>query len=299
MPDVIPLVLFVYNRPEHLSRTLTCLKEAGVQLLYVFADGVKGSSDLAQVRATRAVLRKIDWCKVIVTERSENLGLGRNIITGICEIAEFHEAFVVWEDDLICSPHAYNWICAGLRHYVEEERVMSITAWTHPRVTPADVMQNPYFDGRAECWGWGTWARSWKGMQDQTATEKMHLAQLKGISKNHYGADLPRMAAMELTRNIWAVRWLYHHIHREGICLRPPWSLVEHIGFGSDATNAMVADGWNQSFRREPPQLSGGWPAPREHPECARLWRKAYPSRGRAALIRLVARFRRAMRWRD
>ena len=33
-------------------------------------------------------------------------------------------------------------------------RSTGITGWTHPPVAPADVGNQPYFDGRAECWVW-------------------------------------------------------------------------------------------------------------------------------------------------
>jgi len=158
--NAIPVVLFAYARPAHLARVLACLRENRVPLLYAFADGAKGAADAAAVAATRALLRGIDWTEVRLTERPENLGLGRNVLAGVTEVAARHEAFIVWEDDLVCVPGTYAWLCAALRHYATDERVMSVTAWTHPRGTPSDVRDQPYCDARAECWVWGSWARA-------------------------------------------------------------------------------------------------------------------------------------------
>lgn len=277
MTEPIPVVLFAYARPAHLGRVLACLRENGVPLLYVFADGPKGETDAAAVEATRAQLRGIDWCEVRLTERPANLGLGRNVLAGVSEVAARHEAFVVWEDDLVCVAGTYAWIGAALRHYADDPRVMSVSGWTHPRVTPAEVGTQPYFDGRAECWVWGAWARSWRGMPEETAQEKLTATAQRGLPAEAYGADLPLMAAAELGQNIWAVRWLYHHLQLGGLCLRPPWSLIEHIGFDAGATNAAAATDWANPPLRPVPPIPAIWPEPREHPACRPLWRAANP----------------------
>lgn len=286
---VIPVILFAYARPEHLKKVLGCLRENGVPLIYAFADGAKGEADAVRVRQVRALLRAIDWCEVRLTERPENLGLGRNMLAGVTEVAARHGAFVVWEDDLICVPGTYDWMCAALRHYAADDRVMSVSAWTHPRVTPSDVGDQPYFDARADCWVWGAWARSWRGMDAGTALEKMRLAQRRGVPPDAHGADLPRQAAREQARNIWAVRWLYHHLQHGGLCLRPPWTMVEHIGFDAGATNAAGSEEWaNPPLRPLPPQPRS-WPGPEANPACKALWFAACPR------TTLVARVRRKL----
>ena len=277
-PDnIIPVVLFAYARPAHLARALACLRENGVPLICAFADGAKGAADATAVAGTRAVLRGIDWCEVRLIERAANLGLGRNVLAGVTETAARHDAFIVWEDDLICVPGTYAWLCAALRHYAPDERVLSVTGWTHPRVTPAGVGDGPYFDGRAESWTWAAWARSWRGMNDGAALEKMMAAGRRGIAPDACGADLPGQARDEERRNIWAVRWLYHHLLHGGLCVRPPWSMVEHLGFDALATNAPVAVGWENGSLRPAPPIPTTWPVPREHPDCRRLWRSAHP----------------------
>jgi hypothetical protein len=291
MNNAIPVILFVYARPAHTARVLACLRENRAPLLYVFADGTKGNADADAVAKTRSIVRSIDWCDVRLTEREQNLGLGRNVLAGVAEIAARHDAFIVWEDDLICVPGTYSWLCAALQHYGSDERVMSVTAWTHPRVTPADVGSVPYLDARAECWVWGTWARAWQGMADQTAREKLVAAEQRGVAADAYGGDLPLMAADEERKNIWAVRWLYHHLQHGGLCLRPPWSMVEHIGFDASATNAASATAWANPLLTTAPSLPSRWPDPREHPSCRARWHAANPTGFARALRRISRRF--------
>ncbi|MEY4489888.1 MAG: hypothetical protein RIQ79_2396 [Verrucomicrobiota bacterium] len=293
---VIPVVLFAYARPVHLARVLECLRENRVPLILSYADGAKGTGDEVTVNATRALLRAVDWCEVRLVERETNLGLGRNVLSGVTEVAERYDAFIVWEDDLICVPGTYDWMCAALRNYAKDERVMSVSGWTHPQVTPADIGEKPYMDARADCWVWGAWARSWRGMSEGNALAKMQAAANRGLAPAAYGADLPAQAAREESSNIWAVRWLYHHFQHGGLCVRPPWSMVEHIGFDALATNAPTSGGWENPPLRPAPILTAGWPLGIEHSDCRRLWKKAYPGRWRRWLARLQRGFKRITR---
>jgi len=87
------------------------------------------------------------------------------------------------------------------------------------------------------------------------------------------------MAEVELQQNIWAVRFLYWHILNRGLCLRPPWSMVEHIGFDAEATNTK-----NELWLKNPPlnpcpPIPAEWTKPIEHPMCGRLHQKVCGTR--------------------
>lgn len=297
---LVPVILFAYSRPDHLRRTLDCLRENQVPLIYAFSDGPRTPDKAPAVAQVREMLRAIDWCEVVLCERETNLGLGRSILTGVTAVLSKHEAAIVVEDDLVCVPGTCDYLCEALEHYRDDPRVMSVTGWTHPLVTPSDITDQPYFDGRAECWIWGTWARAWQGMQEDART-LMQKCQAEGIDVYRYGADLPGMAEVELQMNIWAVRFLYWHILNRGLCLRPPWSMVEHIGFDAEATNAK-AESWlkNPALRPSPP-IPAEWPEPAEHPACSRLHqgvggtRPTVSSRAYRFARRLASRVLRAL----
>jgi hypothetical protein len=278
MNATIPVVLFAYNRPRHLSQTLEALKANKVPLIYALSDGPRTPEFAPAVAMVRETLRSVKWCELVLVEREENRGIGRSIRDEVTRLLGEHAMLIVFEDDVVCVPGTYEYLCAALRHYRDDSSVMSVTGWTHERVTPGDVHTQPYFDGRAECWAWGTWARAWKGM-DSDALTLMHQCEAQGLDIYRYGADLPSMAQAEARKNIWAVRWLYLHILRQGLCLRPPRSLVEHIGFDALATNAANVTGWTNAPLQPCPPLPEQWPTAQEHPGCARLWRVAYGGR--------------------
>ncbi|MCC6189354.1 MAG: glycosyltransferase [Anaerolineales bacterium] len=270
----IPVVLFAYNRPNHLQRTLECLRLDAVPELCVFSDGPRTPEAAPAVSSVREILRSVDWCEVRLVERPRNLGLGISILTGVSEVLAQHAAAIIFEDDLICVPGTYQFLAAALNHYRSEPKVMSVTGWNHPRVTPPAIGGPAYFDGRAECLVWGTWQRAWQGME-MDALALIRQCRQQGIDPARYGADLPAMAEEERQRNIWAVRWLYLHILRGGLCLRPARSLVEHIGFGREATNAKDGTWWSNPPLQPCPPLPERWPEAVEHPGCAALWQKA------------------------
>ena len=82
-----PVLLFVYNRPAHVRRTVEALRAnllAAESDLYVYSDAAKDESSLEAVREVRTYVRHIDGFRsVTVVERPQNWGLARNIIDGV------------------------------------------------------------------------------------------------------------------------------------------------------------------------------------------------------------------------
>ena len=143
MPETIPVALFAYARPDYLRRTLDSLRATHVPLIYAFSDGPRTPGKAPAVAEVRYMLRAIDWCEAVLCERETNFGLGVSIRTGIAEVLNKHEALLVVEDDLICVPGTYQYLCAALEHYRDVPSVMSVTGWTHPRAIPPDVTDQP------------------------------------------------------------------------------------------------------------------------------------------------------------
>jgi hypothetical protein len=273
-PEIVPVVVFAYTRVDLLQQLLACLRRDQVPLLYVFCDGPKSERQRPATEAVRQLVRSIDWCQVRSTERSSNMGLGQSILTGVTEVLSRHDSVIVFEDDLVFAPGTYRFFCEGLVRYQAEPKVTSITGWTHPSVNPAGTSSAPYFDGRSESWSFATWARAWSGM-DVGAAQRYLQCRIRDIDVYRYGADLVAMARAEHLRNLWAVRWAYHHMLQGGLCLRPGRSLVDHRGTDFEATNALNTEQWENPQLPDSADLSGPWPAPREAPDCPQLWQQA------------------------
>lgn len=107
MRDLAPVVLFVYNRPEHTKKTVDALCRnlyAKESELYVYSDGYKNEYDREEVLEVRDYLKNIRGFKKIgVIEREKNIGLANSIISGVTEVVDKCGIAIVLEDDLVQS----------------------------------------------------------------------------------------------------------------------------------------------------------------------------------------------------
>ena len=85
-----PIALFVYNRPDHVLRTVSALHAnplARHSVIYVFSDGPNGSADIEKVEAVRQVVKRMSgFGKVCIREQPQNLGLAKSIVNGVTEV---------------------------------------------------------------------------------------------------------------------------------------------------------------------------------------------------------------------
>ena len=282
MSSSIPVVLFVYARPDLLRCTLASLEANQIPQLYVFSDAPRNSSVAPAVEEVRRIVEDIDWCDIHCEKNSVNLGLGKSILRGVGSVLERHDAAIIFEDDIVCAPHTYKYISAALDHYAHDDQVMSVTGWAHPRIRPPLPVQQPFFSGRFCCWGWGTWRRSWSGMEIGAA-KLLTRCRLRCRDVYRYGADVPEMAFWESATNMWAVRFALLHILRNGLCMHPPRSLTSHIGFDERSENCKADSGLGisiESLLPAPPPPEK-WPEPIEHSQCPSLWQTVYGERPR------------------
>ena len=253
--------MFAYARPGTLRRTLECLRQNEVPQLYAFCDGceVRRGRSRRPGRASNGSRDHVDEGRDHRAQREpRSRPLDPQRRRGGARQAR---SLLVFEDDLICVPGTYRYLAAALEHYRDDEKIMSVTGWTHRRVTPPGVGNLPYFDGRAESLAWGTWKRAWKGM-DRDAASLIAECRLRGIDPTRFGSDVLDMAAVEQKRNIWAVRWVCLHLLRGGLCMRPPTSMVDHIGLDHGrATPAATRCGRRRLARRPRSRPSGRRPS--------------------------------------
>ena len=81
--ELAPILLFVYNRPQHVRQLVTSLlanEEAAQSTLYVYADGAKDENDQAAVEEVRQIILDLDGFKTVhLIQREENWGLAEVI----------------------------------------------------------------------------------------------------------------------------------------------------------------------------------------------------------------------------
>ncbi|MEO6903111.1 MAG: FkbM family methyltransferase [Bacteroidia bacterium] len=236
--SLAPIILFVYNRPEHTLQTLHALMEnelANESELFIYADGEKQSSTATQrqqIVETREVIRQKQWCKkVTIIESAVNHGLAASIIKGVTDVLEKYEKIIVLEDDIITSTHFLKYMNEGLELFHDKEKVMHISAYMFP-VT--EKLPEIFFFNTASCWGWGTWKDAWKHFEKDAKKSLTKILNKNLVHKFNledsydYYSMLKRQA--EGINDSWAVRWYASIFLNNGLCLHPSQSLVNNIG---------------------------------------------------------------------
>lgn len=262
--SLAPIVLFVYNRPQHTLRTLEALSQnklADESVLYVFADGAKENADentIKRIEETKKIVNSKEWCKkIIFTESPTNKGLANSIIDGVSKVVKEHKRVIVLEDDLVTSPYFLKYMNDALDLYDSEESVACISGYIYP---VKDEMPDTFFIKGADCWGWATWDRAWSVFEKDG---KKLLDELKNKSlckefdfNNSYPFTQMLKDQIEGKNNSWAVRWYAATFLKNMFCLYPGKSLVQNIGFDGSGVHSSNSQTWKVQITNQPIVLS-------------------------------------------
>lgn len=237
-----PILLFVYNRPEHVCRNIQALLKnelAAESELFIYSDAAKDETSQAAVKEVRAFIRSIQgFKKITITERAENWGLARSIIDGVTTQINRYGRVIVLEDDLVVAPHFLQFMNDALETYRDEERVGHIQAcdFTHDPSLP-----DTFLIKWTGSWGWGTWDRAWKHFN---ADGKALLTELESRKLTYtfdfngkYGYTRMLRRQIEGKNNSWAIRWNASLFLKGILSLNVGKSLVQNEGFDGSGTN--------------------------------------------------------------
>ena len=237
-----PILLFVYNRPEHVRRNIQALLKnelAAESELFIYSDAAKDETSQAAVKEVRAFIRSIQgFKKITITERAESWGLARSIIDGVTTQINRYGRVIVLEDDLVVAPHFLQFMNDALETYRDEERVGHIQAcdFTHDPSLP-----DTFLIKWTGSWGWGTWDRAWKHFN---ADGKALLTELESRKLTYtfdfngkYGYTRMLRRQIEGKNNSWAIRWNASLFLKGILSLNVGKSLVQNEGFDGSGTN--------------------------------------------------------------
>ena len=242
--DIAPIIVFSYNRPDHLRRTLEALSQndlASESVLYIYCDGAKDNASKEQrirVDKNREIAHNVRGFKdVHVVEREHNVGLKDNIVGAVTEIVNQFGRVVTLEDDVVSSIGFLKYMNDALELYADEDRVMHVSAYMYPhkcRLPESFFYPVPYPGG-----GWATWKRAWDCYNDNS--QELYDYWKDNWSKfDVFGGDyLSKQLKMNVdgTLNTWFIKWYAVVNQKEALTLYPGSSLTNNIGFDEMATN--------------------------------------------------------------
>jgi hypothetical protein len=257
MQNLAPIALFVYNRPQHTERTLQFLQQnelATQSHLYIFSDGAKTEQDKEKVAAVRKIIKKVDGFKSVkVIESKANAGLANSVIAGVTQLIAEYDQVIVFEDDLVTSPHTLAYFNNSLNHYREEEKVMHIGAYMYP--LKSDNLSQSFFYRAATSWGWATWGRAWKNFEPDIDIlikqfDKKKRAAFSIDNKMNFWKQM--LEFKKGKNNSWAIRWYASIFLKGGITLNPSQSLVNNIGHDGTGVHSGINDIYNVIINPKP-----------------------------------------------
>lgn len=248
-----PIVLFVYNRPNHTLKTLQALQRntlAAQSTLHIFADGPKENASaelLNKIKTVRNIISVEKWCnEVVLHEFPTNKGLYRSIREGVTEILEQYGRVIVMEDDLQTSSAFLTYMNQALNFYADRKSVFSITGYNYPNnkmSIPTNYQYDTYVSLRNGSWGWATWIDRWNQIDwDVKSYETIKNTPSIKEALNRMGDDEFEMLQMQQDGilNIWSIQFTIAHFINHAVAIIPCQSYVDNIGLDGTGENCGV-----------------------------------------------------------
>lgn len=230
-----PILLFVYNRPEHTRLTLEALKKnhlSDSSSLYIFSDGYRNETDREEVMKVRELIHSVEgFAAIHIEEKSENVGLARNIIEGVTGVVNEHGKVIVLEDDLITSPYFLTFMNNVLDRYEQEEKIAHVQGFCFPLQGLPDAFLIKWTGS----WGWATWKRAWDLFNPDGEALLTEIMKKKLNREFDFNGNYPftRMLRRQVNgeNDSWAIRWNASLFLNNRLSVNAGKSLVQNIGF--------------------------------------------------------------------
>jgi hypothetical protein len=252
MPESAPILIFCFDRPDHLRRVLESLSrnpESADAHLILRMDGPPANASperLVRMEDVRTLLRERSWCGTTeIHESAVNKGLAASVIEGVTDAVARFGKVIVLEDDLECSPHFLRYMNKALEVYADQEQVISISGYIYPIKA---TLPETFFLRGADCWGWATWKRGWDLFRSDGAALLAELQSRGLASAFDFDGSYPytRMLTDQVNgkNDSWAIRWYASAFLAGKLSLYPGRSLVQNIGIDGSGTHSGSSDRW-------------------------------------------------------
>ncbi|KSU82078.1 Glycosyl transferase family 2 [Fictibacillus enclensis] len=262
MKDLSPIILFVYNRPNHTSKTLEALKLntlASQSELFIFSDAAKNSSQIEDVNNVRDIISDVKGFKnVTVYNAEQNKGLATSVINGVTAIINKYEKVIVLEDDLVTSPHFLAYMNSCLESFELNNNIWSISGYSPELEIKNSYKHEVYLAPRGCSWGWATWKDRWATIDwnvEDYQRLKLDIRLRREFNKG--GNDLAFMLGDQMAGRIdsWAIRWVYSQFKQSKYTVYPLKSLIMNNGMDFSGTHAPNTDKYTVTLNNYKPNI--------------------------------------------
>jgi hypothetical protein len=252
MLDYPPLILFCYNRPDHLANTISSLlrcENSEKYDIHIFSDGPKYQENEDEILQVRSLIKKIcGFNSIKIYESQSNLGLANSVILGVSKILLENQSVIVIEDDLEFDENFLNFMRDALNRYETNNAIFSVSGFSPIDVSEICFPNESYLSPRIHSWGWGIWADQWNKIDWELSNLNSFFRD--NLKVKHFvsgGPDLVPMVIRHLYNEIdsWAIRMAIAASDLNRYCVYPAWTLVNNHGLDGSGTNCGIQDDTN------------------------------------------------------
>lgn len=242
-----PVVVFAYNRPEHLNKTLSALsqnKGASESDVFLFVDGPK--TDAGKQKQDEVINVAKNYVKGFfksfnITVSEKNKGLAKSVIGGVSQILDRFGKVIVIEDDAISAENYLEFMNSALEFYKNDKTVWSVGGFTVPMNLPSDYRDDVIKTQRVSSYAWGVWKDRWDRI-DWEVKEYPSFSRsiIKRVMFNKWGLDRSAMLDDQISGIIdsWAIRFDYAMFKCGMYNIVPRYSLIKTIGHDGSGTHS-------------------------------------------------------------
>lgn len=247
-----PIVMFVYNRSDHFTKTIDALSkcaEAKQSDFFVFSDGPKDDGQIEKVQAVRDVLcglkNSTAFQNIQIIESTQNKGLAVSIITGVTEIIEKYGRAIVVEDDCMPSPHFLKYMNLCLDYYESDMSIGAIAGYIPKLNFPNNYEGDVLLAYRSCSWGWATWKNRWNDVDWELNRmvdfyKKPILIRKLNCNGNDRFIRLYRQT--KGNGSSWSVRFGAHLVRNNQLTVYPRYSYIQNIGCDESGVHSKAED---------------------------------------------------------
>ena len=184
-----PIVIYTYNRIEHLKRTVNSLKKnflAKDSTLIIISDGCGRLADEQSIIDIRNYINSINGFKEVIAEfRESNYGAIKSILEAEMRLVNLYGKIISMEDDNVCSLNFLDFMNQALDYFKDDSTIFSISGYCPPVFKKSNeiITSSDYFINHWNLsWGYGIWREKYNKLYEFDNNYKL-LQQNGVISK--------------------------------------------------------------------------------------------------------------------
>ena len=246
----VPVLLMLFNRPEHTRKVFEKLRESKPKRLFVAANGPRTDTptDIELCKSVRDIFKDIDWeCELHTNFRDVNIGLNPHWYQAMDWFFKFVDRGIILEDDCVPNDSFFYYCVELLERYKDNEQIMHING-SNLQFGNKRGDASYYFSKYTCVWGWATWKRAWQ-KYDNLLKSYPSFKNTNVIDSLFKNSIKEKKYWMKYFTGLYsgvyndsATKWQYAIWSNKGFCISPNVNMISNIGHGLSAGNTFFKE---------------------------------------------------------